>query len=290
MWKTTQKGLFICSLLLGVNLISWGADAAPLQILYEFQTTKKESGGILKSLMGKNDESSVVLETKVLSSLTLNELSQQKLSELSETDPASGSKSTFKGVSLSALVDQSASGLSAADRSHIDLVILKSKSGKSVLLPRAFLVKYPTIQIALQKDGKPIGDEAPRVIVPASNWKIQKEGLLLDPLFISNLAEVRLTSYQFHYADLYLKKRTDPAAMRGEKLFMSNCVGCHSLAPPSSSVSMISTPDRVAKLADSGHPKIEGLSNLKSILDAKQMRSLVSYLEAFRFQSSASRQ
>ncbi len=121
---------------------------------------------------------------------------------------------------------------------------------------------------------------APRVILPAtSNAKIQKESILLDPLFVADLESVTLTSYQFHYADLFLKKRTDPAAMRGEKLFMQNCVSCHQNGVKSASFTEVTT-----------HPEAPGVSGLKNILEPKQIRSLGSYLEAYRSQGAAQAQ
>jgi len=278
--------------LLGISLVfgadSVGAYAAPLQILYEFQTTEKKSGSFLKSILGGEEETVQKLDSKVLASIPLDELAKKKQVELAEIDPKSGTKTRFKGVSLSALVDQSATALSAEDKSHIDLVILKSRDGKSVLMPRDFLQKYPSIQLALAQDGKPIGDDAPRVILPATtNAKMQKENLVLDPLFVSRLSEVKLTSYQFYFADLYLKKRTDPSAVRGEKIFMQNCVGCHGGPGGAPTAHAIAAPDRMAALSSKGHPAVPGGSKLKGILGARQVRYLSSYLAAFRFQTAA---
>jgi hypothetical protein len=38
---------------------------------------------------------------------------------------------------------------------------------------------------------------------------------------------VELTSYQERLGSHFLKRRTDPAALRGEKLFVQNCMACH---------------------------------------------------------------
>lgn len=279
--------LFLSSFSLFLGAFAAEGYAAPLQILYEFQTTEKKEASLLKSLMGKGDETIQKLDSKVLASIPLEDLAKKKQQELSEIDPHSGTKAKFKGVSLSALVDQSSTALSAEDKSHIDLVILKSRDGKSVLMPRDFLQKYPTIQLALAQDGKPLGDDAPRVILPATtNAKMRRENLVLDPLFVSQLSEVKLTSYQFYFADLYLKKRTDPAAVRGEKFFFQNCVGCHGGPGGAPGVAAISAADRITKLAE-GHPSVPGAGKLKSILDARHLRSLSSYLEAFRYQTAA---
>ncbi len=265
------KTLSLLSFLAALTALpSVSADAAPLQVIFESQVTPPEERSFLPSFMKKSSAStSIQLEQKVLGSYTIEDLNKRKQVSLTETDPELKKPAVFKGVSLSQLVEEAAKPLTAADRSHIDLVILKGKS-KNAIMPRAFLVKYPTIQLALSQDGKPIA--GPRVILPAtSNSKIQKEGVLLDPLFVADLESVTLTSYQFHYADLFLKKRTDPAAMRGEKLFMQNCVSCHQTGVKSASFTDATS-----------HPEVPGVAGLKSILEPKQMRSLGSYLEAYR--------
>jgi mono/diheme cytochrome c family protein len=65
--------------------------------------------------------------------------------------------------------------------------------------------------------------------------------------------------------------------MRGEKLFLQNCAGCHAN----------STNLKVQALESSGHPKVVGVKSLSDKLDSKQVRSLVSYLEAYKSQSTA---
>jgi len=44
---------------------------------------------------------------------------------------------------------------------------------------------------------------------------------------VSHVTNIILTSYQDEYAEFRLQKRTDPSAMRGEKLFLQNCISCH---------------------------------------------------------------
>jgi len=250
------------------------AYAAPLQVVFESQVEVKNERSILSGFLKKSSASSLIqLEQKVLGSYTLEDLAHRKQSTLMETDPELKKPAQFKGVSLSGLVEDAAKSLTADDRSHIDLIILKGKT-KTAYMPRAFLVKYPTIQLALSENGKAIS--APRVILPASsNTKIKRESVLLDTLFVPELESVVLTSYTFHYADLFLKKRTDPAAMRGEKLFMQNCLSCHQSGTKSASFAEVAA-----------HPPVPEVSGLENILGPKQVRSLRSYLEAYQAQES----
>lgn len=225
---------------------------------------------------------------QVLKTFTPEELDRKKAGVLTEIDPtAKGGKESakFAGPSLSALVEETTKSLTAADRSTTDLVVLKTRAGKEVLMPKAFLVKYPSIQLALKKNGQPLGPEAPRVVLPAtSNSKIKSEGVLLDPLFVSELSEITLTSYEKRFGAFLLKRRTDPAAMRGEKLFLQNCVGCHS--QPAAVMTSLASAEKVEKVASGQHPDVAGAHDFKPIFDKKSIRSLSSYLEAYKFQTA----
>ena len=224
---------------------------------------------------------------QVLKDYSPEELAKRKEATLTEADPlAKDEKAKFLGPSLSALVQDTTKSLSAADRATTDLVVLKTRTGKEALMPKAFLVKYPQIQLALKRNGQPLGPEAPRVVLPAStNAKIRKEGILLAPLFVSELSEITLTSYEKRFGRFILTRRTDPAAMRGEKLFLQNCVACHS--QPGAVTSSLASAEKIEKVAGGSHPEIAGLRELKSLFDKKATRSLSSYLEAFKVQTTA---
>lgn len=222
---------------------------------------------------------------KVLGQVSGVELVKRKSLTLTEMEPTQSKNQKFMGASLSDLVNEKIASLTAAERANLDLVVLKSRTGKEVLMPRAFLHKYNSILVAYQADGKEIGgEEIPKVILPASsNAKIKKEGILLDALFISALESVTLTSYQARYGQIVLKRRTDPAAMRGEKLFLQNCAGCHMSGGKTAEALAVS--GKISTLENTGHPKVVGVKSLSEKLDSKQVRSLVSYLEAYQSQT-----
>lgn len=226
---------------------------------------------------------------RVLKSFTLGELEARKLETLNEKDPLAKdpqATSKFQGLSLSLLIDDVTKAFTAADRSLMDLVVLKTRAGREVLMPKAFLVKYPQIQVALKRNGQSLGSESPRLVLPATtNAKIQKENMLLEPMFVSELASITLSSYEQRYGSFFLKRRTDPAAMRGEKLFLQNCVTCHT--QPEVAMAALTSSEKIEKVAQGEHPNVPGNHGFKAIFDKKAIRSLVSYLEAFRFQKTA---
>jgi hypothetical protein len=223
---------------------------------------------------------------RVLKDFSAEDLAKMKAKVLTEADPlAHGEKAKFYGPSLSTLVLEATKQLTPAERATNDLVVLKTRSGKEALMPKAFLVKYPSIELALKKNGQSLGAEAPRIVLPAtSNSKIKSENILLEPLFVSELAEITLTSYERRYSAFFLKRRTDPAAMRGEKMFLQNCVSCHS--QPQVAMATLASADQVEKIAKGEHPDVSGVHEFKSIFDKKATRSLRSYLQAFKFQTA----
>jgi hypothetical protein len=258
-------------LTLGV-LASAGAGAVPranaaLQIAWESPTSEGPS---------------------VLKDYSLEELSKKKGILLTEVDPLAKGHETakFLGPSLSEIVAEAMKTLTANDRATTDLVVMKTRSGKETLMPKAFLVKYPQIELALKRNGQPLGPEAPRVVLPASsNAKIRGEGILLDPLFVSDLSEVTLTSYEKRFGSFILKHRMDPAAMRGEKMYLRNCIGCHSQT--SFATTTLAAKEKVDKITGGEHPELPGIHDFKSIFDKRSTRYLNSYLDAFNLQESA---
>ena len=246
-------------------------DASALQIQVE-RAVKQE--GFLGA-------SKVVPQRVTLASYSLDELKKRKSSDLNEVDPETQSKARFQGVSLSDVVNEALGSLSVEERAHIDLLVMEGENGRTAYMPKAFVVKYPSIQLALKKDGRDLAQQAPRVVLPAtSSSKIQKESLILEPLYLSGLKSITFTSYEDRFGAFLLKRRTDPAAMRGEKLFLQNCVGCH--GGPSAGAGIAS---RLNQVQSGGHPEVPPVGKIPTRLEKKEVRSLTSYLEAFQVQA-----
>lgn len=188
-----------------------------------------------------------------------------------EKDPVSGRLTRYKGVLLSQLLDKTMASLSPERRAQVDLLILKSAAGGQVLLPRSVVTKYPVL-LALNH-GKV------SIVMPwTSKSKILSENLPIESYFVPDLARIELSNYSVRYASVFLKRRTDPLAMRGEKMFVQNCVGCHadSAKPSLADLSVEATSRR---LASDGHPAtVKGAPHLAE----HDRRALASYLDAIR--------
>ncbi|MEO5970427.1 MAG: hypothetical protein ABIQ95_10915 [Bdellovibrionia bacterium] len=216
-----------------------------------------------------------------LKSWTLSELSKFKKTESRERDPNSGKLVKWKGVLLSHLIDKVLVDLSPENRAHIDLVVLKGGAGNRALIPRAMITKYP-VMLALQTSTPDSGmpdlafqNRGPvySVIPWSTKPKILDEGLPLENYFVSNLERIELTSYKDRFSSLFLKRRTDPSAMRGEKLFVQNCIGCH--ADGDTKVYQFG---QVGSTAAAEHPAMKAVLKLGE----KEKKSLVSYLNAYK--------
>lgn len=209
---------------------------------------------------------------QVLKSWSSAELSKFKTTHSSqEKDPLSGKVTSFKGVLLSQLVEQTMEGVPLERKAQVDLLVLKNSTGGQILLPRSVLTKYPAL-LALN-------GATPRVVMPwTSKPKMLKEDLPIESYFVSDLVRIELSSYRERYGSVFLKRRTDPLAMRGEKIFVQNCVGCHADGNRPA-LSELSLEPQARKLASDGHPPaVKGVPKLTD----RDRRALVNYLDAYR--------
>jgi hypothetical protein len=187
---------------------------------------------------------------------------------------------------ISKFVEQALQELPLEQRASVDLLVLRNAAGKEALIPRSLVTHYPLL-LAYQKDGKPLeGAEGPfAVVVPvATSPKIIREGLPLSAYALSGVTEIEFASYQSRYSGLFLKRRTDPAAIRGEKMYVQTCIGCHGAGRARSlSDVTVSATAQVRTVASALHPPATGAPRLTE----RDLRALVSYLEAFRAESQS---
>jgi hypothetical protein len=204
----------------------------------------------------------------------------KKLKNLSsqEKDPVTGEIVSWKGVSLAALIDQSLESLTVEERAKIDLVILKNEAGAQAFVPRSLINLYPVL-LAWDRSGG-LGTRGPwYTVVPwSSRPKMLKEILPFERYFMPSLTRVELANRQSLYGAYYLSNRGNPSAMRGEKIFVQNCLGCHS-------------PDQVPKIttADSENRGVASRAeHAKGApkLDARDWRALLSYFAEYRAEVS----
>ncbi len=199
-----------------------------------------------------------------------------------ERDPVSGKIIPWEGVLISELIEDGMTGLLSDKRAQVDLVVLKSDINQA-LIPRAFISKYPML-LGFKKSPKSTQQEEDLYsIVPwSSKPKVLEEDLPLESYFLSHVQSIQLTSYRDQYSNLFLKRRTDPAAMRGEKLFVQSCVSCHSQVN-SGSISRIFNGNGSYLPRPIGHPTgVKMISKLKE----RDWRSIGKYLEAYRSEGS----
>jgi hypothetical protein len=188
-----------------------------------------------------------------------------------EKDLASGQTVSGRGILFSTLIEKTLEPLGPTQKAQVDLVVLKSKSGATVQLPRWLITKYPVALLDSESKGLQL------VLPVTSKPKIKDEGLPLESYALSGIVGIELSSYQQNYSSYFLKNRMDPLAVRGEKLFVQNCTSCHT------GKTMERTP---ATAAATRHPEITASpGNLK--LNSRDLRALTSYLSAYRSENSA---
>ena len=203
--------------------------------------------------------------------------STKKLHSSSEKDPKVGSTVEWKGSLLSDWVDEALSTLSPKSRAEVDQLILSGSEGRKVFMPRALLVKYPVL-LAFQRSGKDLGPDAPQVILPwTSHSKMTQEGLPLEMLFLSGVKTVEFANSKERFQAFRLKRRTDPSAIKGEKIFLSNCVSCHA-QEQGRALAAIQAEGASQKLQNEGHPKVPYGPHLGE----SDRRMMANYLTALR--------
>ena len=222
-----------------------------------------------------------------IQSWSLDELTRMRRTSSREKDPQTKKLVKWEGVLLYTLVEAMLNQLPLDNRAQVDLVILKGATGQRALIPRSLLGKYP-ILLALQGDSHSLASLSDRgpiysVMPWSSKSKILSEDLPLEQFFIPGISKIELTSYRDQYSSLFLRRRTDPSAVRGEKLFVQNCVSCHAprIVLPKEG---IFPEEQAKKLEFKGHPEATGVIKLNE----RDRRAIVRYLEAHRMENASS--
>lgn len=198
---------------------------------------------------------------KSLKSWSLDELKKLKESSSRERDPSTGKVISWKGPLMSTVVEKTIEDLPGEDKAQVDLIIFQSSTGDKAQVPRWLINKYP-VMLAVH-------DGVLKLVLPWSTRpKIWEEGLPLNRYALKDIVQVEFANYQKIYGSFYLKRRTDPLALRGEKIFVQNCTTCHSAGIEKSA----------RKLASTGHPEMKDAPKLKD----RDMRALVSYIDEFK--------
>lgn len=214
----------------------------------------------------------------------LGKWSKNDFSSLKVKTYREGSDS-WTGVLLAELIQKGLSQLPAEKKATVDLVGLTSKGGQQVLIPRYVIVKYP-VALVYQKNRQPIpeSDGGPfQLFIPsAAAKKITQEGLPVERFALSQVHQIEPSNYQDRFGTFFLKRRTDPSAMRGEKLFVQSCLSCHFHG-----ISYPAHPARAPQQAwarnrevssQRKHPSASGVPNFSE----RDWRALASYFDAYQ--------
>jgi hypothetical protein len=217
---------------------------------------------------------------------SFEELASFKKSSSREAGLGSGKAIHWQGILLSEVIEKATEELPLEQRARFDLLVLEGSRSKAYL-PRSLIQKYP-ILLARTVDGREVPGGFQVVIPWTSRPKIRGEEYLpLESYFVSELKSVQLTSYQSVYAGNFLKRRTDPSAIRGEKIFLQNCMGCHG----NGSVKQLTVAELTAEGArarvlasgkGAGHAMAPGVKQF----DSKDRRAILSFLEAYRSENT----
>ena len=171
------------------------------------------------------------------------------------------------------LFEDSTANLELNDRASIDLVTITTDT-KTIRVPRFliwrgfFQFKWDSKTGELSSKLKNV--EKGRILVPA--WYFDA----------SNIMKIELSDHLFSYPQTKLIIRTNPAASRGEKLFIQNCLACHSVSTygsPSLNPAVLSK----EKLNSFSviHKKWPELK-----LDGRNERGLIEYSEALALEAN----
>lgn len=226
---------------------------------------------------------------------TLGRLPSKKLKSAqatsSERDPRSDQVVSWKGVSVATLVEQWIERLPGEQRATIDLIVFEaatdpahpSRAAHRIYVPRWLLTKHPEVRLAYERAGKSLGQERGpwALVIPwTSKKKITQEELPLQDFFQDRIDRVVLSNYRAQFPALFMKRRSDPVAMRGEKLFVQNCMSCHATehAPPLAIDRSSVADPKIKKVAASGHPTVPG----GPTWGFKDRKALINYLDGYR--------
>jgi mono/diheme cytochrome c family protein len=195
-----------------------------------------------------------------------------------EVDPETGKVVRWKGILLSQLLEKAMESLPPERKALVDLILVKGADGRQAFIPRAFVVKYPILLAYSGSVATDLGSRGPLYsVVPWTTHerKLREEAAPLESFFIPSVESVALTNYRLRFGAVYLKKRTDPSAVRGERVFVQSCVGCHS----ESRKPMVTARGQAAFR----HPEVKGVPALSE----RDRRALFQYIEAYLLENPA---
>ena len=206
-------------------------------------------------------------ENKLLKQFTQTEWDQLQKKKMKEKN------TQWEGIFLNDLLEQCMESLPLREKANVDLVILKNHD-KRALVPRFLATKYKLM--LSQKSGKFYS------IIPFETQpKIKKEILPLETYEVAEVSEIILANYQAQYKKAHLDNRSNPIAVRGEKLFVKACMGCHDQSLTGSIQDVTSRIPNFDYLTEPPHPPVQGMPKIS---DA-ELKGFKSYIKALKDQN-----
>jgi hypothetical protein len=213
-------------------------------------------------------------EPVLLKSWTLSELRALKQVSSSERDPDSGQSVLWKGPLVSTLIDGAIEKLSVEERAALDLISVQGSAGAGsaeAFFPRAYAQRY-TVRLAILGTG---AEATTRLVFPwTSQSQILKESAPLAQLFVKKPTALILENMKQRFSPWYLARRSDPAALRGERTFLQNCILCHG-----GDQARFLRPEVSARILSEPHPQV---TPKVQVSDAREKRAIASYLDLLR--------
>lgn len=241
---------------------------------------------------------SVSEQVRDLRAFTVGELEKLKPSWVNEKDPLSGKTGRWRGHAIHLLVDEVIKALPPEEKAKVDLLILKARDGKESLIPRAFTVRHPYYLVfGTPKAPIPDGLGPFFSLLPLKSLQagLEKDGLPTERFLLHQIEQVELANMKDRFGMLTLQKRSDPVAVRGEKVFLNSCLTCHGVDNSAGvSASGSAFAQRILKAESAAekqggdrllasqnviaqHPSVSGFPKLQEA----ETRAIGSYLRAF---------
>jgi hypothetical protein len=169
------------------------------------------------------------------------------------------------GVLLTDLAAEALKALTAADKSRLDLVMVSLADGPQLWIPWAALktlrleLKVPELTLKV----RPTSGDLPYAGVTA--WEGHRA------------SAVEFANVQQKLGPWFLTKRTDPIALRGEKLFVQGCASCYAQG---AATTLSALKPRLRALGEQPfeHPALKPSGARPVKLSEKDQRALATYV------------
>ncbi len=154
------------------------------------------------------------------------------------------------------------SAIDSAEQAEIDLVVVKGRDGSLARFPRHLITKGHVKFTTCEGRSVCLKGVTNRARIP------------VEALEVKRVQKIELFNHNEVFPEAKLKDRTNPAASRGEKLWVQNCLSCHGLKAPELQLKNLKL---VESVFNQTHRKFSGFR-----LDSWDVRGIAAYLDALK--------